>query len=112
MKDDLTIGASDSNRAILIRVNNIPSLVASKGAIASLLQSNAPGTMEATVYDKMAGEMKKGLRAQGVDADVQVVEPSGWKSAGGGPIWKPLAIGLGATTLGLLMWKIFGGRKS
>ena len=99
-----------TGRAILIRAKDPGAVVRSKGAVASFLQQQAPSTLEGKFYDEMAKKMKEGLKAQGVDADVQVVEPSGWQSAGSSPVWKPLAIGASALGVGLLGWMLFGGR--
>lgn len=58
---------------VVIHVNNIPALVkAQGGASGELVARLAPETIQAKVYNDMASEMVKGLKAQGVDATVVV----------------------------------------
>ena len=111
---DVIGGAMSANRSILIKVRNVPELVRKQGgALGGLAAGLVPETINATVYDKMAAELLKGLTEKGVDADVKVVEPTGFQAAGGSPIWKPLAMGLGGAGLLMLGWKIVGlfGKK-
>jgi hypothetical protein len=59
---------------VTIHVKNIPELVAKQGGSqGAFVQQLLPSTIENVVYSKMAGEIAKGMKAQGVDADVKVV---------------------------------------
>lgn len=86
-----------NNLALLIRVNNVPSLVEKKGGAAGkFAQMLVPETVTSAVYDKMRGEFSKKLKEEGVDAEVSLVSPANYQRAGVSPIWKGLAIGLGS----------------
>jgi len=61
--------------AIVIRVKDVTGVVKAKGgAVGSLIQQFAPATISDQVYSQMAAKMAAGLKEQGVDADVQVVD--------------------------------------
>lgn len=100
------IGAPVSGRAILIQVRDVPALVqAQGGSSGSLVQKLVPDTIEATVYRKMAQEMANGLREKGVDADVRVVSPVGFKPARNGEFSRGVIAGVGLLGVALLAWK-------
>lgn len=61
------------DQALVIRVKNVPELVAKEGgATGKLVHSLVPQTIANTVYDKMAAEMRAKFKEKGVDADVEV----------------------------------------
>jgi hypothetical protein len=95
---------SVTNQAIVIRVRNAADLVRRSGAIASFAQQLLPTTLESEVYSRMAKELDQGLRAKGVDAEVAVVEPAGWRPVPNISL-KSAAIGAGAAGLfATLLW--------
>ena len=103
----------ETNRAILIRVNNAAQLARSQGAIASLAQTVAPATIEGKVYDEIAKKISEALKKEHVDATVNVAEPVGWKSADGKQVWSDVGLALGGVGIIALVWGLFvrGGSK-
>lgn len=111
------IGTS-TERAVLIKIKNVPAVITkqggSAGALAQGVGSFAKGlgssainaTLEGKVYDTVAAQLHDKFKEQGVDADVQVVEPAGYQAAGASPIWKPIALGLGGVGVLVLGWKL------
>lgn len=93
MSDRIEIFGGD--RALLLKVRNIPEVVASKGAIAALAQKAAPEAIEAKVYEEMAKQLKEKLREQRVETDVKIVQASGFAPAESSGVLRNLAIGLG-----------------
>lgn len=98
MSDRIEIFGAD--KALLIKVRNIPEVVASKGAVASLAQKAAPETIEAKVYEEMGKQLKDKLRENKIDADVSIVNPAGFAPAAS-DMGRNLAIGVGVVGLGL-----------
>jgi hypothetical protein len=97
---------SATNRAVLIRVKNMSQVVAAQGGkMGSLFYASMPDTIEAEAYKKMADQVAAGMKEKGVDAEVMVVEPSGFTSAASNPIWEKLAIGLMLVDVVALGWK-------
>ena len=106
------LGADPSGRAVLIRVIDVPSVVKAKGGGAgSLAIALAPQTIEHKVYTDMAAQIRQGLAKEGVLADVQVVSPLGFQPVGSSPIWRGVAIGLGALTAGFIGWKLVSWKR-
>jgi len=103
----------ETNRAILIRVNNAAQLARSQGSIASLAQTIAPATIEGKVYDEIAKKISEALKKEHVDATVNVAEPVGWKSADGKQVWSDVGLALGGVGIIALVWGLFvrGGSK-
>ena len=106
------LGATQSERAVLIRVRNAPELVRKAGAVASLAQTLFPTTLDSKVYSEMATKLAAGLKAEGVDADVRVVEPAGWQRARGIISWPDAAVGAAVVIMALLVWNLFRWRHS
>lgn len=102
-------------RAIIIKVKNVPQLVAKMGgSMGSLVQSLAPESIDSKVYDEMSKKMKEGLEAQGADADVRVVDIANMRFASENPIWKPVALGIVGTGLVAGLYKLvmhFKGKR-
>jgi len=98
-----------TNRAILIRVKNAGELARSQGALASLVQSIAPATIEGKVYDEMVKKLSASLKENNVDADIRVVEPTGFQTADGKHIATDIV--LGAAAIGGIIAVIAFGRK-
>lgn len=97
MSDRIEIFGGD--RALLLKVRNIPEVVASKGAIAALAQKAAPDAIEAKVYDEMGKQLKEKLREQKVDAEIRIVQASAFGPEERGGVLRNLAIGLGVVGL-------------
>lgn len=100
-------------RAVLVKLRDIPALIKQQGGsvgagIASLSKesSTAGGMVSALVYGKIQEELQKGFKEKGVDADVQVVVPTGYVPAGSNPVWKPLAITTMATGGAYVLYRI------
>jgi hypothetical protein len=108
---DEILGA-DTNRAILIKVNNAGELARSQGFIATFAQALAPASIEGKVYSTMAQQLRDSLKEKQVDADVTVVEPGAWRPAGSSHIATDVAVGLTAFGVAAILWRLLaGGRK-
>lgn len=82
--------------AILIRVRNPSDLARKQGGAAAVAQMLAPNTVDEKIHSTIADRLRGALKNEGVDAEITLVEPSGFKSASMSNWWKYLAIGLGA----------------
>ncbi len=101
-----------TNRAILIKLNSPGALARGQGATAAFAESLAPAFIEARVYDEVASQLKGALADQNVDADVSVVEPTKFASAGMSYVGSDLAYLLGgAGVLGVAYWLFKRFRK-
>lgn len=125
--DDI-LGAAP-NWAVHVHVRKVPELLKKNlgGTGGSIASGLVPDTVDALIFTKdsaglvssavsfapqtMAKRVKEALTQRGIDADVDVVAAPGMLSVKSSSVWKPLAIGLGATSVGLLLWKVFGGRR-
>lgn len=101
-----------TNRAIIIRLKNPAAVARQQGALASFAASLAPATTESEVYSRLAGELRKELKSQHVDADVIVAEPEGWQLATkSSPIGWDLGYILGGVgVFGVLVWIVTKGK--
>lgn len=106
------LGATSAGRAVLIKVRDVPTLVrAQGGAAGALAQEFLPDTVEAKVYSEMAAEMKRGLKEKGVDADVSVVAPVGYKPAPQPDFTRGIMIGGGVVAaLASIVYAVWGKR--
>jgi hypothetical protein len=109
-KNDVTVG-QETNRALLIKINNAPELARSQGALASFVQALAPSTIEAKVYDTMKGKLEAALKAQNVDATLTIVEPKAFTSAGNGHVARDVGLAVAGAGVLAVMWHLFKGRK-
>lgn len=108
----MSAAQSSAARALLVRVRDVPALVRAQGGAAGGFAAQlAPQTMENLVYGKMKDEFAEKLKEKGVDADVQVVASAGFVPAGSSPIWKPLAFGLGAGLLYMVLFRKRGAGR-
>ena len=109
------LGADSSvqtTKAVLIKVKNAAELARSQGAVASFAQALAPASIEAKVISTVAAQLKSALRDKGVDADVSVVEPGAYTSAGVSHIASDLGFAIGgAGVAGLIYWLVKRWRK-
>ena len=101
-------GRIRTSPAILITVNDIPSLVKSQGgAVGAFIDKIAPSTIASQVYTQMAQKLSDGLQQQGVNANVQIVN---WPQPGATPFTpdntlRNVGIGVGvAATVGLFSY--------
>ncbi len=100
---------------VTIHVKDIPALVKAKGgSIGGLVAGLLPQTIEAKVYGDMATQIAKGMKDQGVDAEVKVVTAVPF----GGPFKRDFLIGatVGAGMVGVVygivkLVKHFIGRR-
>lgn len=104
----------NTNRAILIRVRNAAELARSQGAVATIAQAIVPATIEAKVYEEMAKKLQESLKANNVDAEITVVEPSKFKSATNGHLAQDAVVGAvaisGVVGLLALIYHFVAGR--
>lgn len=108
----MSVASDTAGQALLIQVKNVPDLVKSQGGAAgTMAYSLAPGTITGKVYSTMQGELKTKLKEQGVDADVSIVSPAGYKPQAGGFPWKPVAIGSIAVSALTIGWLVLRGRR-
>jgi len=110
---DISIGLDPAQRgnAVLIRVNNIANVVQQQGQLAALAQALAPSTIESKVYSTLASKLKASLADSGVDADVSVVNPSGYAPAKS-DILRDVFVGvLGATAFAGIVYGVKRWRK-
>lgn len=110
MKSDITVG-QETNRAILIKINNAGEVARSQGKVASLFQSLAPASIEGKVYSEVASRLADGLRAQHIDAEVKVVEPKGFVTSDGKHIWTDVGMAVGGAGVLAVIWYLLSGRK-
>lgn len=109
-KGGQVVGAAPSGRGVLITVKDVPALVrAQGGATGALAQRFLPDTIENTVYQQMAAEIASGMKDKGVDADVKIVSPVGFKPASTPEFTRGAFVGAGAVGIGWLAWKIIKG---
>lgn len=99
---------NNTNRAILIRVNNAADLARSQGSIASFFQSLAPATLEHEVLKTVASKLKSALSDQNVDAEVALVQPEAFVNADGSHIWSDVGIAVGTFGALAFIWHFFG----
>lgn len=107
------IGLDPSQRghAVLIRLNNTAEIVQKQGQLASIAQMLAPSTIETKVYSTLADKLKTSLAEQGVNADVNVVDPAGYKPIQS-DVLRDILIGVaGATVFAGLSYGIGRWRK-
>jgi hypothetical protein len=110
MSHNVIIGA-DTNNGILVRLRDPGAVARSQGAMASLAATVAPATIEAKVYAEVARQLKSKLAAQGIDVDVQVVEPTAFKSTGGSHIATDIGFAIGGAGVLAVLWYLFSGKK-
>lgn len=110
---DVLFGLDPTARgnAVLIRVNNVASVVQREGQLASLAQALAPQTIESKMYSTLASKLKASLAEQGVDADVNVVNPAGYTPCKSDLVRDVFVGILGAATFTTLMYGIKRWRK-
>lgn len=108
---DAVIGAEATpHRGVLITVRDVPALVRAQGGnTGAFVDQLVPDTIEATVYQQMAAEITAGMKDKGVDADVKVVSPAGYKPARGPEFKRGVVVGAGAIGVGWLVWKLLRG---
>lgn len=96
---------TETNRAILIKLLSPGALARGQGATAAFAESLAPAFVEARVYDEVASQLKGALADQNVEADISIVEPTKFASAGMSYIGSDLAYLMGgAGVVGALYW--------
>ena len=109
---DVLGGEAATNRAILIKIKNAAELARTQGALASIATQIAPATIEGKVYEEMRKQLASSLKEKNVDADVTIVESTGFKTADGTHIAHDVGIGIaaaGGVVVGLaLLWKLAG----
>lgn len=100
MSDKIDIFGAD--KALLIKVRNVPEIAASQGMVASFAQKALPETVEDAVYSEIAKQLKDKLREQKVDTDISIIKaPGGRPDAAPGEAARNVAIGLGVVGIGL-----------
>lgn len=106
-----TVGSDqETNRAILIRLNDPAEIARRDGTTAAIAQTLAPATVEARVFDDLAVKLRDSLKGYHVDADVSVVEPTSWTTASTSKhLWQDIAIGIGAVGVAALVWRFISG---
>jgi hypothetical protein len=102
---------ADTHKALLIKINNPADLARSQGALAGFAQQLAPATIEAKIYDTMKAKIADSFKAQGVDADISIVEPSAFTHASVGHVAQDIAYGMGFLGLAGLVWYLLQPRK-
>lgn len=112
LNTQLGAALQQTNRAILVRVNNTAQLARSQGGIATAAQRIAPATVEARVYDEVAKSLRQAFKDQNVDADVELVEPSGWSPATASFVWSDIAAGVGLIGVTALLWRYISKRRA
>jgi hypothetical protein len=105
------VGAAlGSGRSVLITVRDVPALIRAQGGNAgALIDRFVPDTLESTVYSKMAAKIASGMKDEGVDADVRVVAPTGYKPAPTPDFFRGVLVGAGSVGAGWLVWKLIRG---
>lgn len=93
-------------KAILIHVRNPAQVARQQGGVAAIAQMLAPDTVEEKIHSTIADRLRGALRNEGVDAEVSIVEPSAFRSAGMSNWWKYLAIGIGAIGAGYVGYRV------
>lgn len=111
MRNNLVIGSGNSSRAILLRVRNVPQLVAAQSKAGAFLQQLAPDTIEAQVYSTIKDELSSAMKEKGVDADVQIVSGSGYSPAPDSSLLTTVLVGLGGVAVGAFAMRMLKGRK-
>lgn len=91
---------------ILIRVRNPVDLARREGGVAALAQALAPATVEEKINKTIADRLRGALKNEGVDAEITIVEPAAYRTAGGSNWWKYLAIGIGALGAGYVGYRV------
>lgn len=110
INDTTVLGASDgglTNHAVLVKVKNVAELVRAQGAVASLAQAVAPASIESKVYATLKDELKTALKDKGVDADISVVDPANYVSAGWDHLGTDLGLAIGGAGIGALIYWLF-----
>jgi hypothetical protein len=103
---------SQTNRAVLIRVNNAEQLARSQGALASFAQAVAPATVEKRVLDAVRDKVDTYLKGQSIDATVELVEQDKFRAADGtSHIARDMGIALMAVGGVALLWRVATWRK-
>lgn len=103
--------ASSTNRALLIKINNPAELARSQGSLAAFVQTLAPSTIEAKIYDTLASKLRDALSAQNVDASITVVEPKAFTSAGSGHVARDVGIAVAGVGGLALLYHLFKRRR-
>jgi len=113
MSTDLKIGldATQRGNAVLIRINNAAEVVKREGQLAALAQALVPATIESKLYSTFASKLKASLNEQGVDADVNVVNPAGYVPAKS-DVLRDVFVGIiGATAFAGIVYGVKRWRK-
>lgn len=101
----LALLGAEPTRGVLVRIRNAQQLAVSKGGAPGAIAATViPETIESVVLDKTAEQFRQNLKANGVDADVQVVSAVAHKPATSGFRDGVLAGVVGTTTL-VGLWK-------
>ena len=103
---------SQPDRVIQVRLADPIAVAKKQGAIASLATSLLPETITQKVYEEAVKKFQDALRAEGVQADVRIVDavtlqPVGPSSGDRrGTDWKSFGLGAGAAAGIWVVWKI------
>lgn len=100
----------DQGRGILIRVRNVPQLVSQQGAVETLAQRLAPGTVEKKALSTIRDQLSSGLKEKGVDAELTIVSPANYK-ADSSNIWFGIAAALGVGVAGYVGYRVIKRKK-
>lgn len=108
---DAVVGAAlGSGRGVLITVRDVPALIKAQGGnVGAFIDRFVPDTLEATVYGKMATKIAAGMKDEGVDAEVRVVTPTGYKPAPTPDFARGVLVGVGGVGAAWLLWKLIRG---
>jgi hypothetical protein len=109
--NDVTVGVVDTNRALLIKIKNPAELARSQGAVAAFVQTLAPSTIEAKIYEAMREKLSAALKAENVDAEVTIVEPKAFKAAGVSHVARDVGLVVAGVGGLALMWHFFKRKK-
>ncbi len=106
--DGSIVGVATGQPAIVIRVRDVGAVLKSKSAAGSFLYDFAPATLSNITLSEMAKKIGAGLKAEGVDADVQVATspPSG--PAPKSDFRTGVAVGVASVGVGWGLWKLIG----
>jgi hypothetical protein len=106
--DASVVGAATGQPAIVVRVRDVGAVLKQKSAAGSLLYDFAPATLSNYTLTEMAKKIGEGLKAEGVDADVQVATspPSGPPPKS--DFMTGAAVGVASVGVGWGLWRLIG----
>jgi hypothetical protein len=100
------IGATTTQRVIVVDIKDPTAVAKKQGALASLASSILPEFVNDKVYDEVAKQLGPALKDKGVDADVKVVDASSQsKSMTASAELRALGVGMGIGAAGFFLVK-------